>query len=94
MVEEEFKQAVAYIANKSNPPLDSSNEQKLDFYALFKQATEGAPKGSAPSRLKVVERAKYMAWKAKAGLTKEQAMSAYIAGLTKLAPGWKARSKL
>ena len=94
MVEEEFKQAVAYIGNKSNPPLDSTNEQKLDFYALFKQATEGAPKGSPPSRLKVVERAKFMAWKAKAGLTKEQAMKTYIAALTKLAPGWNARSKL
>lgn len=94
MVETEFRQAVAYIADKSNPPLESTNEQKLAFYALFKQATEGPPKGSAPSRLKVVERAKFMAWKAKEKLSKEQAMRAYIDALAKLAPGWKARSKL
>ena len=36
-----------------------SNEDKLNFYALFKQATEGPVKGPAPSRLKVVARAKY-----------------------------------
>jgi len=88
-METEFRAALNYIKDTSNPPLDTNNEQKLDFYALFKQSTEGAPKGSAPSRLKVVERAKYMAWKARASLTKEQAMQEYINLLTKLAPAWR-----
>ena len=88
-MEQEFRAALNYIKDTSNPPLDTNNEQKLDFYALFKQATDGAPKGSAPSRLKVVERAKFMAWKAREGLTKEQAMQEYVKLLTKLAPNWK-----
>ena len=89
MVEQEFKAALNYIKDSSNPPLDSNNEQKLDFYALFKQATDGAPKGSAPSRLKVVERAKFMAWKAREKLTKDQAMQEYVNLLTKLVPNWR-----
>lgn len=89
MVEQEFKAALNYIKDPKNPPLETNNEQKLDFYALFKQSTDGAPKGSAPSRLKVVERAKFMAWKAREKLTKEQAMQEYVNLLTKLAPNWK-----
>ena len=89
MVEQEFKNALNYIKDTSNPALDTNNEQKLDFYALFKQATDGAPKGSPPSRLKVVERAKFFAWKAREKLTKEQAMQEYINLLTKLAPNWR-----
>ncbi|CAG9324604.1 unnamed protein product [Blepharisma stoltei] len=93
-MEQEFRKALNYIKDTSNPPLDTNNEQKLDFYALFKQATDGAPKGSAPSRLKVVERAKFMAWKAREKLTKEEAMREYVALLTKLAPKWRERAKL
>ena len=93
-MEQEFRKALAYIKDTSNPPLDTNNQQKLDFYALFKQSTEGAPKGSAPSRLKVVERAKFMAWKDKAGLSKEEAMKQYIDLLSSLAPNWRANAKL
>ena len=93
-MEAEFRKALAYIKDTSNPPLDTSNQQKLDFYALFKQATDGAPKGSPPSRVKVVERAKFMAWKAKAKLSKEDAMKEYVELLTKLAPQWRERAKL
>jgi diazepam-binding inhibitor (GABA receptor modulator, acyl-CoA-binding protein) len=88
-MEEEFRAALNYIKDTTNPPLDTSNEQKLDFYALFKQATEGPPKGSPPSRLRVVERAKFMAWKARQSLTKDQAMQEYVNLMTKLAPNWK-----
>jgi len=94
MVEEQFRKALAYIKDTSNPPLDTNNEQKLDFYALFKQATDGPPKGSPPSRFKVVERAKFNAWKAKEKLTKEQAMQEYVDLLTKLAPQWREKAKL
>lgn len=93
-MEQEFRRALAYIKDTSNPPLASSNEQKLEFYGLFKQATDGAPKGSAPSRLKVVERAKFMAWKAKEALSKEAAMQRYVELLTSLAPNWSNSPKL
>jgi acyl-CoA-binding protein len=36
-----------------------------------------------------VERAKFMAWKAREKLTKEQAMQEYVNLLTKLVPGWR-----
>ena len=62
MSEEEFKAAVAFSTSPANEGMDSSNETKLELYALFKQATAGPATGSAPSRLKVVERAKWMAW--------------------------------
>jgi acyl-CoA-binding protein len=45
--------------------------------------------GSAPSRLKIVERAKYDAWKALGKLSKDGAMQKYIDELTKLAPKWE-----
>lgn len=93
-MEEEFKKAVAFIQDKSGPPIESTNEQKLEFYGLFKQSTEGAPKGSAPSRIKVVERAKFMAWKSKEKLSKEQAMKAYVDLVTSVAPRWRERSRL
>ena len=93
-MEQEFRKALAYIKDTSNPPLDTNNQQKLDFYALFKQSTDGAPKGSPPSRLKVVERAKFMAWKERAKLSKEQAMKEYVDLLTSLAPNWRATAKL
>mmetsp|Transcript_26605 Transcript_26605/g.47830 ORF Transcript_26605/g.47830 Transcript_26605/m.47830 type:complete len:94 (+) Transcript_26605:2355-2636(+) len=93
-MEEEFRTALRYVTDPNAPPLSTTNEQKLEFYALFKQSTEGPPKGSPPSRLKVVERAKYMAWKAKAKLSKNDAQRAYIELLNKVAPTWRVRSKL
>lgn len=93
-MEEEFKKAVGFIQDKSGPTIDSTNEQKLEFYGLFKQASEGAPKGSAPSRIKIIERAKFMSWKAKEKLSKEQAMQGYIDLVTTVAPRWRERSRL
>jgi hypothetical protein len=41
-----------------------SNETKLAFYTLFKQATDGPCTEKAPSRLKVIEYAKWKGWSA------------------------------
>lgn len=42
------------------PPIeDITNELKLRFYGLFKQASTGPCNESAPSRLKVVQRMKW-----------------------------------
>lgn len=89
MVEQDFKAALSYISDKKNPPLDSTSEQKLNFYALFKRISEGNAKGPLPSRLKVVERAKYQAWKSAEKYTKEEAMQEYVNLLTKLEPNWR-----
>lgn len=51
-MDEEFHAAVKHVQSSKSGNL--SNETKLQFYALFKQATEGpANPSKAPSRLKV-----------------------------------------
>jgi acyl-CoA-binding protein len=54
-----------------------SNEQMLELYALYKQATEGDVKGSRPGMLDLTGRAKYDAWSRKKGLSAESAMKSY-----------------
>lgn len=53
--------------------------QKLEIYALFKQATAGDVSGAEPAASDFVARAKYMAWQKLAGTSKEDAMKVYIA---------------
>ena len=83
-MEARFKNAVAFLQKSKDLKFD--NNQKLQFYALFKQATTGACTEKAPSKLKVVERAKYDAWKSLGSITKEQAMERYIKILETNAP--------
>ena len=46
-------------------PFQLSNEQKLKFYGLYKQATEGNITSAQPYFFNVVERAKWDAWYSK-----------------------------
>eukprot|EP00743_Colponemidia_sp_Colp-15_P002100 GILK01002280.1.p1 GENE.GILK01002280.1~~GILK01002280.1.p1 ORF type:complete len:118 (-),score=13.02 GILK01002280.1:97-405(-) len=79
----------------SGPPVDLSNEQKLMFYGLFKQATEGKCTQKAPSRLKPVDRYKWESWNKLGSISKDDAMRKYLQELEKLAPGWSnPKSKL
>ncbi len=55
-----------------------SNAQKLKLYAFYKQATVGDVEGDCPSVLHMVERAKWQAWNAIKGKTKEEAMTGYL----------------
>ncbi|EGR34567.1 hypothetical protein IMG5_007270 [Ichthyophthirius multifiliis] len=89
-IEEKFNKALNFIKEppKGHPPVELTNQQKLTFYALFQQAKQGQCKGSQPSRLKIIERAKYDAWKALGNLSKEDSMNKYITELTKIAPNW------
>jgi acyl-CoA-binding protein len=64
------------------------NETKLVFYALFKQITEGENKTKAPSKLKVVEKYKWDAWKKLGKITKTEAMKKYVEELSKISPSW------
>jgi diazepam-binding inhibitor (GABA receptor modulating acyl-CoA-binding protein) len=59
-LQKRFKRAVEYIQKlPSDAPYQSSNAEKLDFYALFKQATDGPNNTKAPSRLNVVAKMKW-----------------------------------
>jgi diazepam-binding inhibitor (GABA receptor modulating acyl-CoA-binding protein) len=76
MLTDDFQQAVANSKTLSQKP---DNETLLKLYGLYKQATEGDVGGEAPSNMfDFVGKAKYEAWDALRGTTKEAAMEAYI----------------
>jgi acyl-CoA-binding protein len=77
-----FEQAVAESKNLSQKP---DNETLLSLYSLYKQSTEGDVSGDAPTNpFDFVAKAKYNAWNAQKGKTKEGAMQEYIDLVTKL----------
>lgn len=78
-LETQFNAAVDKVRNA---PVDGdfkpSNDYKLTMYALYRQATDGDVSGKRPGMLNVVERAKYDAWAKRKGMTRDQAMQAYV----------------
>lgn len=61
-----------------------SNEELLELYGLFKQATQGDVSGARPGMLDVRGRAKYDAWSRRKGLSREDAMKKYAALVDRL----------
>ncbi len=55
-----------------------SNEELLSLYALYKQATLGDVQGEAPGGFDFKGIAKYNAWSALKGTSREQAMQQYV----------------
>ncbi|KAL8450403.1 hypothetical protein Emag_003249 [Eimeria magna] len=51
---------------------------RLELYALYKQAIDGDCEEEEPSRLQAVARSKWAAWRAKRGVTSEEAKAAYV----------------
>ncbi|WP_421843236.1 acyl-CoA-binding protein [Marinobacter algicola] len=78
-----FDEAVSYIQNAEGD-FKPSNELKLEFYALYKQATEGDISGKRPGMMDFVGRAKYDAWEKVKGTSSEEAMQKYIDKLESL----------
>jgi len=72
-----FDDAVNYIQTAEGD-FKPSNEMKLEFYALYKQATEGDVSGKRPGMMDFVGRAKYDAWDKLKGMSKEDAMQQYV----------------
>lgn len=73
----QFDEAVNYIQTAEGD-FKPSNEMKLEFYALYKQATEGDVTGKRPGMMDFVGRAKYDAWAELKGTSSEEAMQKYI----------------
>ena len=61
-----------------------SNDELLQLYGLYKQATVGDATGSRPGMFDVKGRAKWDAWSTRKGLSKEAARTAYVALAAKL----------
>jgi diazepam-binding inhibitor (GABA receptor modulator, acyl-CoA-binding protein) len=73
--------AVTKLAKRPN------NDQMLELYALYKQATDGDVKGSRPGMLDLTGRAKFDAWTKKKGLATSDAMKAYTDVVARLQKG-------
>ena len=74
-LEEQFKQAAADSKSLTNRPDD---ETLLEIYSYFKQATDGDVTGDKPGMFDFRARAKYDAWEARKGMSKDVAMKAYV----------------
>lgn len=73
----QFDEAVNYVQTAEGD-FKPSNELKLQFYSLFKQATEGDVTGKRPGMTNFVGRAKFDAWEKLKGTSSEDAMQKYI----------------
>lgn len=76
-LQQRFDEMVLAVRNATinfNP----DNTQKLKLYAFYKQAVEGDVQGECPSVIHMIERAKWQAWNAIKGMSKENAMEGYL----------------
>jgi len=78
---EDFQAAVSSSQSLSKRP---SNEELLELYALYKQASEGDVVGDRPGGFDFKAIAKFDAWAEKKGIGKEQAMQDYVKLVSKL----------
>jgi acyl-CoA-binding protein len=79
---DQFKDAKARVEKLASRP---SNDQLLDLYGLYKQATEGDVSGDRPGLFDLKGRAKYDAWTKRKGASKDDAMKKYVALVDALA---------
>ena len=66
------------VAQSKSLPEKPDNMTLLQIYSLYKQATEGDVEGKRPGFTDMVGRAKYDAWAAVKGKSKDQAMQEYV----------------
>ena len=80
-LKDQFAEAKGRVEKLTSRP---SNDQLLELYGLYKQATEGDVSGSRPGMLDLKGRAKYDAWAKRKGASKDEAMKGYVALVAKL----------
>lgn len=85
-LQQQFDSAVARSKELTKRP---SNQELLDLYALFKQASEGDVTGDRPGGFDFKAIAKYDAWAERKGKGKEDAMKEYIALMDRLYSEYK-----
>ena len=78
---DDFNAAVSKSKDLTKRP---SNEELLDLYALFKQATDGDVSGDRPGGFDFKAIAKFDAWAGKKGLSKDDAMTEYVSLMNRL----------
>ena len=71
----QFEQAAKDVKGLSSRP---SQDDLLELYALYKQATDGDVSGEKPGMFDFVGRAKFEAWEKLAGTDAADAMKKYV----------------
>jgi carboxylesterase len=66
-------------------PATPSTDELLELYALYKQGSVGDVSGSRPGMIDFRGRAKYDAWAARRGMSRDEAMEAYVSTVDRLA---------
>lgn len=74
-IADEFAKAQEDVKTLTKRP---SDQQFLDLYSYFKQATEGDNNTSKPGMFDIKGQFKWNAWKEKSGLSAEAAMQKYV----------------
>jgi len=84
-LEKEFKETAERVRTENKIPKDTSDDDMLELYALFKQGSIGDVNIDAPGIFSMPKtKAKYNAWAAKKGMDKKTAMEKYIVHAKKL----------
>ncbi|KAK3543563.1 hypothetical protein QTP70_023900 [Hemibagrus guttatus] len=81
MTEEAFQKAAEEVKQLKSKPGDA---EMLEIYSLYKQATVGDVNTARPGMLDFTGKAKWDAWDAKKGMSKEDAVKAYISKVEEL----------
>lgn len=89
-----FERAVDMIQSlPKSGPIQTTYDQKLQLYSVYKQATEGDIKGSRPGMLDILGRAKWDAWNKCKGLSQLEAERLYVDALIRVLRGYKDRTQ-
>jgi len=78
---DEFETAQDNVKKLRTKP---SDDELLELYSLFKQATQGDVTGSRPGMFDFKGRAKFDAWSKRRGLDKDGAMRKYVDVVSRL----------
>ena len=85
-LESDFQTAVEKTKTFTKRP---DNQELLDLYGLFKQATDGDASGERPGGFDLKAIMKFDAWEKNKGKSKEQAMNEYVVFVSKLAESYQ-----
>lgn len=84
-IDAQFNRAVDIVQSlPKSGPVQTSYEEKLGLYALYKQATEGDIQGPRPGILDLLGRAKWDSWNKRKGVPKREAKHLYVASLLRI----------
>ncbi|CAJ1930928.1 unnamed protein product [Sphenostylis stenocarpa] len=81
VIQEDFEQ---YAVKAKSLPANQTNENLLILYGLYKQSTVGPVNTDRPGIFNMRDRAKWDAWKAVEGKSKDEAMCDYVTKVKQL----------